>query len=198
MHTPARFSIIEAAHKGIRNALSQWSLQAGATDYTNMDEVAELRLRTATILAMLEEHAHSENTLILPLLDGKVPAGAVHDAEDHEAMDAQQNSLLQLLDRIQQEARSPHEAAALGHQFYQDLSLIHAAHLQHMIEEERGSQVLLWEHYSDDELRQVHAKILQKLDPALRGHWMEYIVPALNKPEREKLVTAQKTSIQNA
>ncbi|MCE7925815.1 MAG: hypothetical protein DYG98_22420 [Haliscomenobacteraceae bacterium CHB4] len=63
MQQPNRFSVIETAHRGIRNALSQLSLQAGATDYTNPAAVALLKERTLELIALLNEHAHTEDTL---------------------------------------------------------------------------------------------------------------------------------------
>lgn len=194
MHQPIRFSVIETAHRGIRNALSQLSLLAGATDYTDRAAVALLKTQTQEVMAMLEEHANTENTLILPLLDGKAPVGAIHDEAEHAEMHHQQEALLHLLHQLAAPDCTPEAARVLGRQFYQDLSLIHAAHLNHMIEEERGSQVMIWEHYSDDDLRQVQGKVLQKLDPDLRMAWMRYILPALPPAERERLMALQQAA----
>lgn len=195
MQQPNRFSIIETAHRGIRNALSQLSLQAGAIDYTNPAAVALLKDRALEVMALLDEHAHTENTLILPLLDGKAHAGTFHDREEHEEIHRQQEALVALLDRLQAPGLAPEAALALGRQFYQDLSRVHAAHLHHMIEEERGSQVMIWQHYSDDDLRQVQGKILQQLNPDLRLAWMRYILPALPPADRQRMISIQKASM---
>ena len=40
MNQPTRVSLVVTPHKGIRNFLSQLSLQAGATDYADADVVA--------------------------------------------------------------------------------------------------------------------------------------------------------------
>ncbi len=189
---PARFSLIEMVHKAIRNALSHLSLQAGSTDFSNKEEVLQLKTATQTIIDMLNEHAHIENEHILPLLEGKVPAGTIHDKEEHDIIHAQQEELLVLLNEILRPGTSPADAIALGHVFYQNLSLVHSAHLQHMIEEERGSQVLIWQHYTDEELQQKQGQIMQHLDPSLLLKWMRYFLPALNARERERMLAIQK------
>lgn len=194
MSTPARVSLVEFPHKGIRNLLSQLSLLAGSTDFTNKEEVALLKTRTAETMKMLEEHAQIENDLIIPLLDGKAPAGAIHDREDHDVIHHKQEALLRQLDDLLSPGIAPAEAVAAGKTFYQDLSLLHAAHLNHMIEEERGSQVLIWQHYSDDELRQVQGKIMQRLDPVLKLSWMRYMLPAFNPGERKMMLAIQQAN----
>lgn len=194
MSAPARVSLVEFPHKGIRNILSQLSLLAGSTDFTDKEAVSLLKTRTAEIMAMLDEHAQIENDLIIPLLEGKVPAGAIHDREDHDAIHLKQEDLLRQLDVLLSPGITPAAAIAAGKTFYQDLSLLHAAHLNHMMEEERGSQVLIWQHYTDDELRQVQGKIMQRLDPALKLSWMRYMLPAFNPAERQLMLAIQKAN----
>lgn len=184
MKQSTRPSLVLTPHKGIRNAFSQLSFKAGNIDYADKTEVAGLKAQLEEFCVLLDGHAHLENEFILKALEARVPGSSHHDENDHEQLEAQQEALLAKLDQILDPILPAEEAAARGYFFYQDLSRLHAAHLEHMLEEELVTQKLTWENFTDEEIHGIHVQIVQSIPPAKMLAWAKYILPALNHNER--------------
>lgn len=176
-------------HKGIRNFLPQLSMLAGSCNYSDPEEVIVLKERLEEALELLEEHAQAENDIILAALEEKAPGSGTHDQEDHHKLHQMQDKLLACLNHIASPGIRPEEAMRLGNELYQDISLLHAAHLEHMVEEETVTQSLLWQHFTDEELLQLQGRIIGSMNPELLLKWWAYILPAQNPIERLKLLT---------
>ncbi|MCB0597535.1 MAG: hemerythrin domain-containing protein [Lewinellaceae bacterium] len=185
---PSRVSLVVTPHKGIRNFLSQISLQAGSIDYANREAVEGLMQRFEEISILLEEHAASENNFILPALEARVPGSSAHDEADHEELHQLQDSLLAQLNHILDADITDEEARRLGYEFYQGLSRLHASHLEHMLEEETVTQITMWEHFTDEEMLEIHARVIQSIPPPVMLAWMKYILPAQTPVERVQLL----------
>ena len=76
----------DVPHKGLRNALSQLSLLAGKTDYSKLEEVAQLRLLGDAVFKILTIHASDEKPeLQNSALEGneqREPRGLSHEEEE--------------------------------------------------------------------------------------------------------------------
>ncbi|MCO6491160.1 MAG: hemerythrin domain-containing protein [Phaeodactylibacter sp.] len=194
MNQPPRVSLVATPHKGIRNFLSQLSLQAGSVDFSDREAVEALKQRFEEICVLLEEHAASENNFILPALEARVPGSAAHDEADHEELHQLQDSLLAQLNRILDGNLTGQEARQLGYAFYQGLSRLHASHLEHMLEEETVTQVLMWQHFTDEEMMQIHGQVISSIAPTVMFAWMKYILPAQTPDERLQLLGGMQAS----
>jgi len=188
MDQSTRVSLVATPHKGIRNFLSQLSLQAGATDYADQAAVEALKQHFEEICVLLEEHAASENNFILPALEARVPGSAAHDEADHEELHQLQDSLAGKLGQILNSSMPEQQARRLGYEFYQGLSRLHAAHLEHMLEEETVTQSLMWQHFTDEELLQINGQIIRSIAPGIMLIWMKYILAAQAPSERVQLL----------
>ncbi len=188
MKSLSRPSLVLTPHKGIRYAFAQISSVAGTTDYTDKTEVAELKAQLEEFGDLLEEHANTENEFVLKPLEARLPGSADHDEQDHEHLYALQEALLAKLEGILHPTIPASEAKSVGYEFYQDLSKLHAAHLEHMLEEEQVTQMLMWAHFTDEELMDIHHQIIQHIPPQKMLAWMKYILPALNHEERFDLL----------
>ena len=184
MNSSSKPSLVLTPHKGIRYAFSQLSWKAGNIDYTDKAEVAELKAQMEEFGELLEEHAKTENEFILKPLEARLPGSSDHDEQDHEHLYALQEALLAKLEGILHPTIPASEAMSTGYEFYQDLSKLHAAHLEHMLEEEQVTQVLMWSHFTGEEMMDIHHQIIQHIPPAKMLAWMKYILPALNHEER--------------
>ncbi len=186
MSQSSRFSLVTTPHKGIRYAFPLLSMKAGSLDFTDKKAVADLKEQLVEFGELLEEHADLENRFILKPLEERVPGSANHDEADHEQLELLQEQLIAKLDSIL--SSNAEEAVKLGYEFYQDLSMLHAAHLEHMMEEETVTQNLMWQHFSDEELFAIHGQIMACIPPPMMLSWSKYILPALNPAEREAML----------
>jgi hypothetical protein len=188
MKQSTRPSLVLTPHKGIRFAFAQITMKAGSMDYANPVQVADLTAQLVAFGELLEEHAHLENQFILTSLAERVPGSADHDEQDHIALELLQEEVMAKLESLQEPGLSPEEANARGYAFYQDLSKLHAAHLEHMLEEEQVTQALLWDNFVDDEIMALHFQIVSNIPPDKMLAWTQYILPSLNHAERIELL----------
>lgn len=194
MNQPTRFSSFTTPHKGIRNFLSQLTVQAGSSDYTDAQEMAMLQERLEEAMELLEEHAQVENEIVLAALEERAPGSGAHDQEGHRKLHQMQDMLLAKMKAITATGISPEEATRLGSELYQGIGLLFAEHLEHMAEEETATQNLLWQHFTDAELLQVQGRIISSMKPDLLLKWWAYILPAQSHTERVKLMAGLHSS----
>jgi len=182
-----RLRSFDVPHKGIRNGLSQLSLLSGKTDYGDPEEVERLHRLGSEIFLLLNTHARDENGVSLKHLEEKMNGASHHDTEEHIRLHVDQSALEKKLEAIHAASKNGKDASAEGESFYAALADFHAEYLQHMSEEERITQQLLWEHFSDEELAAHRAEIMQKLQPEVLLLWFKYIAPAQTRRERAGL-----------
>lgn len=174
-----RVNVYAFPHKGLRNALAQLSLSAGNTNYTDQEELNEVKRRTKELVLLLDLHAHSEEEVLLPALEKRVPNSTAHNHEEHEELEKEINAFDQMLDIITI-ASAPGEGAA----FYFAFTTFHSKYIAHMAMEEGEINQLIWDNFTDGELMEMHGQIMGTLTPDQILMWFKFIVPALNPIER--------------
>lgn len=178
-----------ASHKGLRNALSQFSLLAGCTDPGDPGQVAHLRERGAELFTLMTHHLHTENRFLLSLLETRVAGGAAHDLADHAALEPVQTELAERL-----AAFDGTQTAEAGHDFYLAFTAFHGRYLGHIAHEERVTEPLLLAHFTDEELAATSAEIMKTVEPPVLLASLKFIVPAQSEPENTRLLRAFKAS----
>lgn len=144
-----RVKLFEAAHKGLRNALSQFSFLLGKCDFNNSVDIAKLHSLGKDVFMMLSTHANDENSVILTALEEKIPGSSKQDMEDHERLEQEQDAIEKLLDDIKELNAKGAEASGSGAELYIKFSKFHGDYLLHTVEEETETQRLLWENFTD-------------------------------------------------
>lgn len=179
-----RMKPYDVPHKGLRNALSQLSLLSGNTNYSNQQEVELLYLLGKDVFKILTIHAEDENMVTLAALEDRCPGSSQHDMDDHEKLHEIQNNLEKLLSKIYNDSKEGKDVNQYGAEFCLLLSEFHGAYLTHTAIEERVTQVLLWKHFTDEELAAYRGKIMARLQPETLLTWFRFILPAQSKNER--------------
>jgi hypothetical protein len=77
--------------------------------------------------------------------------------------------------------------AAAAQALYRRLSLFIAENLAHMHEEEAANNAVLWADYSDDELLQIHDRIVASISPQEMARIIRWMAPSLTPNERALL-----------
>jgi hypothetical protein len=184
-----RMNTFDVPHKGIRNGMSQLSLLASKTDYQRTAEVETLYTLGCEVFEILTTHAQDENDVSLKALEERLKGASHHDVEEHIRIHVAQTRLEDLLKEIRESSRAGMDVTAKGQEFYSLLSDFQADYLQHMAGEEKETQVLLWQHFTDDELARHRTEIMKKLKPETLLLWFKFIVPAQSHKERLGLLT---------
>jgi hypothetical protein len=174
----------DVPHKGIRNGLSQLSLLSGKTTYNHKNEIERLTVLGREVFLLLNTHAQDENDVSLKYLEEKMKGASLHDMEEHDRLHAMQSKLEQMLDEISVNAGKDKYAVQAVSDFYYRLADFHSEYLRHMSEEERITQQLLWDNFTDEELAQHRIEIIKKLPLTTLFLWFKYVAPAQSHLER--------------
>lgn len=182
----------DVPHKGLRNALSQLSLLAGRTDCSNPAEVAALHRLGTRLFRILTIHAEDENEVTLAYLETRCPGCTQHDLDDHEEIHRAQSNLADQLDALYAGATEGKDMTEAGAAFYLAFTEFHGEYLGHTAEEERVTQPLLWQHFTDQELAVHRGEIMARNPPQTLLIRFEFVMPAQSHAERVGLLTGFK------
>jgi Hemerythrin HHE cation binding domain len=188
--TTRRLNIYGAVHKGIRARLAALVEQSGRTDFSRARDIATLQQELTDTFTLLEQHAAKENRFINPLIRSYAPrVAAALDGEHHE----QEERMKDLRDRLANVRSGAADAPATGHAFAVALSRFVGELVVHMADEEEKGMVALWEALDDGVLFEVHAAILASIPPDELMHFVTWMLPAMNAPERLELMAGVRT-----
>lgn len=176
--------VYEVPHKAIRNLLSQFSLLAGNTDYNNKDELEKLCNIADDVVKILDSHAEHENNVPLKYLEEKISGGSTFDKEDHVRIEAEMYKLKDSLNKLIEKSGKDEDLNYQGNDFYLQVSDFHAQYLQHMLEEERITQPLLWKYFTDEELLNHEIEIKKNIKPEEMLLWIKYMIPSFTQNAR--------------
>ena len=167
-----------APHKGLRNVISKFAFQLGHTHFGDVSALQRLKILGEEMFTLLNDHVRTENEHTLRHLEERAPGSSVHDRDDHERLDEIQNHLQrQLLEFTGREL--PEQV----HSFYLNFTLFQSQYLEHTHEEESVTELLLQQHFTDDELTEHRQIIMKKLKPETLLLWLKYIIPAQQADE---------------
>lgn len=180
MTRPRSFS---TPHKGLRNILSQFTMLAGQTDFSDLAQVGQLKTLGNEMFMLLTEHMHTENNFTIRHLEERIPGFAQQELDDHEAVEAIQEALHQRLNALDgtQDANEAHE-------FYLAAANFQSIYLEHIHHEETDTEKLLWETFTDEELLQHRMEILAHIPPQIMVVWFKYMIPAQNEAENLEML----------
>lgn len=187
-----RMKTFSVPHKGLRNALAQVSFLAGKTDYSSPSATEQLYELCTTVFLLLRIHAHDEDTVTLAELEQRLPGSTEHDREDHIRIHAAQHRLEEQIAAIRLDVAAGKDRSAEGGDFYLSWSEFQGQYLEHIAEEERITQYLLWEHFTDEELAAHRTRIMQQHPPETLLTWFRFVLPAQNHTERAGLFSGFK------
>lgn len=192
-----RMKTYDVPHKGLRNALSQLSLLAGKTNYSNQEEVEDLYRLGTDVFKILTIHATDEDEITLTELEKCCPGCSEHDTEDHKVIHEAQVKLEALLLMLYNGAKLNSDISNEGDEFYLSLAEFHGKYLEHTAEEERVTQPLLWKYFTDEELASHRGKIMAKNPPETLLIWFRFVIPAQSHNERIGLLSGFKKMAQS-
>ncbi len=174
----SRIRSFAAPHKGLRNAMSKFSLSLGYTNLNDPHELLALKQLGRDMFTLLNDHAATENSHTLRHLEERAPGSSQHDMEDHVRLEEIQAGLESRLSSF-----SGIESSDEVHAYYLDFSLFHSIYLEHIHEEETVTEQLLQEHFTDEELTHHRMAIMAKLPFPTLCLWLKYIVPGQGMTE---------------
>ncbi|MFT3858078.1 MAG: hemerythrin domain-containing protein [Aquabacterium sp.] len=195
MHTaiqtaPPRFDIYQGIHKGLRAFMADTLVRVGRTDPTDSVECAETASALRSLLHVCLQHLTHENDFLHAAMEARAPGSASIAAGEHDA------HLLHIVDlgRMLEEAlaAAPAQQMAAWTHLYQTLSLFVADNYEHMLMEEREHNAVLWAHYTDAEIHDIHDRLLATIPADEMALTFRWILPQLSHPERVGMLSGMR------
>lgn len=186
----SRFNMYQSVHKGLRAFMADTLNKVGRTDYTDALERQEAASQLRSLLDICCQHLAHENQFLHTAMERRSPGSAQRCADEHVAHVAHIASLGNSLEDALRAATPDQEQA--WQQLYLALSLFVGENFEHMLMEERAHNAVLWLHYSDEELIEIHDALLATIpadEMAIHFRWM---LPQLSHPERVAMLSGMR------
>ena len=186
-----RENLFRPIHKGIRLMIYESGLRLATTDFANLpesnDTVGLLRRdldssSSNCMLCMLRVHAdHEENDLFGPVR----PYAATTVDElvvQHGEIVRQIESIARTCDEIER-TQDTRQRVDLGDRLNLECNRLFTFFLGHLIDEETKIVPIMWEKFTDEQLRGLRSQFYNRIPLERFDDWMRWTIPALNLSE---------------
>jgi hypothetical protein len=178
---PPRVDLYGPIHKALRRFMGDTLQRAGACDPSDPADLADTLSQVQSLLDGMRSHLKHENDHVHAAIEARQPAGARQTADDHVGH-------LETIGALEADVRALRTAPAGQREqrmarLYRHLALFVAENLHHMHLEETASNALLWTHYSDAELVEIHERLVASIAPAEMMGWLRWFAVALSPAE---------------
>lgn len=181
-----RHELYLPAHKGLRAFLCEVLLNVGRLDSTDEQDTAEVLAQLRGLLLILKSHLKHENAFVHAAMEERRPGSTATTAHDHHGHERTFVQLEQLIAQL--EAAPITERAAQVTHLYRQLALFVAENFEHMHVEETDNMQVLWECYSDEELRGVEQRLVAAIPPEQMIVFLRWMLPYMTPAERARMV----------
>ncbi|MES2848907.1 MAG: hypothetical protein V4685_07615, partial [Bacteroidota bacterium] len=134
------------------------------------------------VLSLFDKHANTEDYFIIPAIEKHAPSVATLFEEEH-VLDHELSSKLRSLLSIFRHTNAADEKEAIGGAIRYAFIEFMIFNLQHMAKEESKLNELLWENFSDDELKTITQEILGYLPPDTMAQYSTWMIRGLSNNE---------------
>jgi len=192
MSSDERFNLYTQIHKGLRACMSEVLVRVGRLDPTDTAEIRMTADAVRQMIAFARDHLHHEEELIHPVLEARRAGASSESHAEHEqhleTFDLLESSL-RILERSPEQERP---VAAL--RLYRQLALFVAENFEHMHVEETENHAALVACYSEQEILEVHQRVVAAVKPAAMAVAMHWMIPASSAPERAAILGGMRQS----
>ncbi|WP_157486839.1 hypothetical protein [Dyadobacter alkalitolerans] len=188
----AQIKSFAAPHKGLRNVIARFTLFLGSIDFVNPCQLRQLKDLGHEMFTLLNHHAHSENEHTLKHLEERAKGASEHDSRDHQRLELIQQALQQQLLGF-----TGNESWDEIHLFYLNASRFQSQYLEHIFEEETVTELLLQQHFTDEELIEHRISLMRSFEFPLLLLWLKYIIPAQREAENVGMLSGLKATASN-
>jgi hypothetical protein len=167
-------------HKGIRAELFAVTESAGTLDAGDRDACAALATHVESVIWLLTNHAHHEDSWVGPVLVDHHPELAATIDGDHHVLDARIAACGELAATVGDRAGAE--------ELYLELAGFTSAYLAHQDFEERIVQPVLLEAIGIEAAWALHGSIVAGIAPDVMARCLAVMLPAMNVDDRTELL----------
>lgn len=181
METGNRYNVFNNIHKGLRGMLFDTQIKIQQTDFTS-PEAAEVIGNLEQVLMFFDEHADHEDRFILANIVKQEPVISQELENDHVLDHKLGEGLMDYILQWKQ-ALTAKDKALAGQQIFYAFNEFIAFNLYHMNKEENQLLVLLWKHYTDEEIHGMETQILESINPQVLMEESRWMMRSMSVPE---------------
>ena len=188
-----RINMYSGIHKALRHFMSDTESRLSRTDAADNDELQAALAQVRELLGMMRKHLQHERDFVHPAMNARRPGSAQLAEGDHDHHDWAIDKLMALCD---------HCASAAGGARFQHLEHLHlqlsvfiGENLVHMNLEETEHNAVLWACYSDEELHEIHERIIAAILPQEMQSTMRWMIPAVSPAERAGMLLGMRAGM---
>lgn len=185
-----RVDLYGSIHKALRACMNDTLGLIGRMDPQDDTDRKQALAQLRELLVAFGGHLHHENDFVHPAMEARRPGSAAAIAADHVEHEEALALLAELGDALERAGAADREAAAAA--LYRRLALFVADNLQHMHIEETEHNALLWAHYSDAELEEIHQRLVAAVPPEKMRIYLRWMLPALSHAERVAMLAGMR------
>ena len=177
-----RLDLYAGIHKALRLCLTDTLVKVGQTDAADPAHMRDTLAQVRALLAGMRKHLQHENDFVHPALERARPGTSAQIVAEHQM---HQDAIDELQDLVAVAESADGEARATAtSRLYRALALFVAENLQHMHYEETEHNAVLWAHYTDAELLELHAALVASIPPEEMTQTLYWMLPSLAAHER--------------
>jgi hypothetical protein len=194
----SRENILRPIHKGIRSMIYSLGLELGITDFTNVSKSNAIAFllkhdinmaSSNCLLCLLYAHSKEEETGIFSAVRSLDEGVFGKMMREHRVITRQVQTLASICDELMVTS-DPGRRVELGERLNAEASELFAAYLEHMNHEEAEMIPLMWNHFTDQQLRELRFQYYAQIPQARFEEWMRWMISALNPTELKQLLSS--------
>ncbi|MBS0286074.1 MAG: hemerythrin domain-containing protein [Proteobacteria bacterium] len=182
-----RINYFQTIHKAIRRLLFLLSIDLGAVDMSDLDEVKVLYERFEHLKAYLESHAHHEENHIHALIKAKLPELYAVTEREHQEQEGELDKLAKSFKDLLAINNSEQRIAA-GYTLYLQFNQFVSSYCTHLWAEEGQIMPGLWQTCTDEELLKHFLSLMASFTQEEYFDSLDKFWPAINKQEKTAMV----------
>jgi len=184
MNTP-RYNSFNQIHKGLRAMLYESALQLQQTDLSDSSSGEAAIQQIEEVLYLFDSHAHNEDHFFNEPLEKTNPAIAELFEKEHEEDHRLGNVLRDLISQW----RAANQAEVrweTGRNLVYAFNEFIAFNLYHMNKEEIELNAVLWEVYTDEQIKATEQTLVQQTPPQKMMQYAKWMIRGCNTMELAK------------
>ncbi len=177
-----RFNPFNMIHKALRALLYDTALSLQQTCFGDAAETETALQKIELVLKQFEQHAHHEDTYILPAITYHNPWMA-HEFESEHVEDGKLSAQLQHLVNMCRATTRREDRLMAGSAISKAFTEFLVFNLQHMAKEELVLNQALWKHYTDAEIMQLNLTIAANVPAEEKAAIAQWMMRGINNTE---------------
>jgi hypothetical protein len=177
-----RLDLYGGIHKALRAFMADTLVSLGRLDVEDEQALAQATRQVVELMDLCVSHLQHENQFVHTAIEARAAgasAAIAHDHDEHVQHTAHLRAAALALRDATLAVRP-----ALCQALYRELGVFVADNMLHMHVEETAHNAVLWAHYSDAELAQIHDALVTSIPPAEMALVARWLIPCMNHAER--------------